>query len=241
VTVISRYVRIGLSALATLLPLTAASTAPRAPDYTAPDYTAPDYTRAEAAVLAALNAARANPQAYVHDLTAYRTQFTGRLVKLPASRITYVTREGTAPIDEAVSYLATVESRPALQAAPLLAEAASDHVAEQSQSGRTGHYSANGASPGQRAMRRGGGRMVTEVISYGAFNPADVIRQFIVDDGVADRGHRSAVFARHLRYAGVACGPHPSFRTICVIDMAETPDGREPADVRPTMLASIAR
>ena len=52
----------------------------------------------------------------------------------------------------------------------------------------------------------------------------DVIRQLIIDDGVADRGHRIVMFADHLRYAGVACGPHPEFGTMCVIDMADTPD-----------------
>ncbi len=229
-TVFRRHARIVLSALATVLPLTVAMAAPATPDY----------ARAEAEVLAVLNDARANPQAYVRHLAAYRAQFTGRVVTLPESRLTYVTREGTAPVDEAAGLLATMESQSALQAAPILATAASDHVDEQSRSGRIGHASPSGARAGDRAARRGGGRMVTEVIAYGAFSAADVVRQLIVDDGVADRGHRSAVFARHLRYAGIACGPHPRFRTVCVIDMAETLDGRAPSDLRYTM-ASIDR
>ena len=230
-TVIRRPVQVVMSALAMALSLVAAAPAPPVANY----------ARIEEKVLEALNAARANPQAYVHELEAYRQQFTSTLVTLPGSRTTYVTREGAAPVDEAVGVLSSMESRYILQAAPVLAAAASDHVAEQGRSGRSGHRSQDGSGPGDRATRRGGGRMVTEVIAYGAFNPADVVRQLIVDDGVRDRGHRSALFAGHLRYAGVACGPHPSFRTICVIDMAETPDGRETPGVRPTLVASIAR
>jgi hypothetical protein len=56
------------------------------------------------------------------------------------------------------------------------------------------------------------------------------MRQLIVDDGVADRGHRSIVFSGELRYAGAACGPHPVYRTMCVIDLGVMPDGRDPQD-----------
>ncbi|RVT90239.1 CAP domain-containing protein [Sphingomonas crocodyli] len=185
-----------------------------------------DPRQIEAKVLAALNNARLNPQAYIADLQGYRRQFEGKVVRLPGSRLTYRTREGTVPVDEAVDFLASRKSRVELQETSVLQAAAADHVAEQSRSGRIGHYSANGSGPGDRAIQRGGGKMVAEVIAYGAFDPLDVVRQLIVDDGVPDRGHRTALFAAHLRYAGVACGPHPTYRTICVIDMAETPDGR---------------
>jgi len=49
----------------------------------------------------------------------------------------------------------------------------------------------------------------------------------IVDDGVADRGHRTLVYSPELRYAGVSCGPHPIYRTVCVIDLGITADGRD--------------
>jgi len=181
--------------------------------------------RMEARVLAALNYVRVNPQGYVDGLRAYRNGFKRMRVQMPGSRIFYVTREGTRPVDQALRFLSKEAPRSKLRASPLLAAAAADHAAEQSQSGRVGHFSHNGFSPADRIARRGGGRIVSEVIVYGAFDAPDVVRQLIVDDGVPDRGHRSAMFATKLRYAGVACDRHPTFRTMCVIEMAETPDG----------------
>ncbi len=193
----------------------------------------------EARVLAALNEARFNPQAYISDLTSYRRAFRGKLVTMPGTRVVYATREGTVPVDEAVRFLSAEDAQSDLKPAPVLAAAAAEHVAEQARSGRTGHYGANGSGPAERTARHGGGRIVAEVIAYGAFDARDVVRQLVVDDGVPDRGHRNAVFAARLRYAGVACGPHPRFRTMCVIDMAETPDGHSPRELGRTRLAML--
>jgi hypothetical protein len=179
----------------------------------------------EGQVFAALNDMRAEPAAHVEDLKIYRDHLRGKIVTMPGSKVTYRTAEGAVPVDEAASFLADIGGRAPLSRDPVLAAAAADHVAQQSLSGRTGHYDRDGSGPSARVVRRGGGRMVTEVIAYGAFDAADVVRQLVVDDGVPDRGHRNAVFEDRLRYAGVACGPHPKFRTMCVIDMAAAPAG----------------
>jgi hypothetical protein len=177
-------------------------------------------------VLVALNAARSNPATYAGGLNVYRGYFKANVVVMPGHPIDFETVEGTVPVDEAISYLASSTSMTPLQPSALLAQAAADHVAEQSMSGRTGHYGADGSAPSDRVVKRGGGTLVAEVIAYGAVDAADVIRQLIVDDGVPDRGHRNMLFTGHLRYAGVACGPHPEFKTMCVIDMADSPDGQ---------------
>ena len=182
----------------------------------------------EAQVLAALNAARTRPADYAERLKGYRRLFHANLVVQPGLAYDVETVEGVAPVDEAISYLSRHRTLSVIQAGETLAEAAADHASDQARSGAVGHGGADGASPSDRARRRGGGPYVAEAIMYGASDADDVVRQLIVDDGVADRGHRTILFSPHLRYAGVACRAHPTFRTVCVIDLADTPDGREP-------------
>ena len=183
-------------------------------------------TSYEQAVLAALNAARADPAGFARSLRVYRGFYRARLVAVPGIRARLVTQEGVRPVDEAIGFLDQQTTAPSLAPGRVLADAAADHTAEQSSTGYTGHYGRDGAGPAERAMRRGGGTVVSEVIAYGATDPVDVIRQLVIDDGVPDRGHRRLLFAPELRYAGISCSAHPSYGSMCVIDVADTPDGR---------------
>jgi uncharacterized protein YkwD len=47
-----------------------------------------------------------------------------------------------------------------------------------------------------------------------------MVMQLIIDDGVKGRGHRKNTFIRGFTAAGVACGPHPRYKTMCVVDFA---------------------
>lgn len=183
----------------------------------------------ERQVLDALNAARQDPAAYAASLRQYRTYFHANLVRYPGQSDDVETSEGVAVVDETIAYLGHQPALSVIADAPTLAAAAAEHSADQAASGDIGHDGSDGTSPEDRVRKHGGGTDVSEVIAYGPVDAADVIRQLIVDDGVADRGHRSIIFAPELRFAGVSCAPHPEYRTVCVIDMGTTPDGRYPA------------
>lgn len=185
-------------------------------------------TAFEQQVLDALNSARADPVGYARSLQQYRTYFRANLIRFPGQDTEVETQEGVKVVDEAIAFLANRTSLQPIQASSILGSVAMDLVSDQSNSGDTGHEGADGGSPSDRSRRRGGGAYVAEVIAYGSSDAADVVRQLIVDDGVADRGHRSILYSSDLHFAGVACGPHPEYRIMCVIDLAATVDGNAP-------------
>ena len=180
----------------------------------------------ERKILIEINRVRNDPVGYAAHLRDYRRYYDGKIITAPGMKVRYLTEEGVAPVDEAVRFLEGQRRRRPLAAADLLRAAAIDHCAEQASDGSLGHVGADGSDPGTRVRRRGGGIYVGEVITYGSDDAADVVRQLIVDDGVADRGHRKLVFADDIDFAGVSCGPHPAFGTMCVVDVARTVDGR---------------
>lgn len=180
----------------------------------------------EAAVLSELNRARTSPGAFAHSLREERAFYRGNLLVRPGAEAAILTEEGVAPVDEAIAYVERKPAEAPLSPAPVLAAAAADHQADQGGSGLVGHVGGDGSMPADRVRRRGGDVYVGEVIAYGASDPAGIVRQLIVDDGVADRGHRRLLYDRSLRYAGVSCGTHPVYRYMCVVTLGRTSDGQ---------------
>lgn len=185
----------------------------------------PAYAKSlEDAVLDEINFARTQPREYARELRTYRTAFNGRIVSdRHGERMTF---EGVRAVDEAIAFLERQQPLPPLRRGQVLALAADDHASEQGYEGSRGHVSADGATPGRRVTARGGGRYVSETISYGENDPVGVVRSLIVDDGVANRGHRAVIFTANLRYAGIGCGPHAAYDYLCVMDYGQTADGQ---------------
>jgi uncharacterized protein YkwD len=184
-------------------------------------------TSFERQVLEALNTARSNPAAYAQQLREYRGYFHANLLHYPGQSVDIQTQEGVVVVDETIGFLGHQPALQPVMEGVMLEENAASQVADQARHGGEGHLGSDGSTPAERMRRRGGGTYVAEVIAYGPLDPTDVVRQLIVDDGVADRGHRSIIYSGELRFAGVACGPHPEYRTVCVIDLGVTPDGRQ--------------
>jgi uncharacterized protein YkwD len=168
----------------------------------------------EAAVLAEVNFARTQPRAYVQRLRAVaaETVRSGHYAN-PADG-----DEGA--LDEAIRFL---EQQPAV--APLSPETrlqttARDHVDAQGRTGETGHGD-GGRGFSERLKQRGVFAGISaEDIAYGYTSPRDVVAQLVIDRGILGRGHRVNIFEPNFRVAGVACGPHPAYGEMCVIDFA---------------------
>lgn len=184
--------------------------------------------RVEAGIVAEINRARADPTAYARELRRYRSYYRNGIVWVPGNPVGLRTREGTAAVDEAIRFLAGQAPLPPLDQASHLGRAAADHVADQGSSGRRGHRGRDGSSPADRIRRRGGGPYGAsgEVIAYGPEDATSFVRELIIDDGVPERGHRILLFSPRFRSAGAACGRHPSWRFMCVVDFSDSVPGR---------------
>lgn len=179
----------------------------------------------EAQVLERINDVRQDPRAFADELREYRRYFDGDMLFLPGEEGVY-TREGVSAVDEAIRFLERQAPLPPLGRGDPLALAAQDHADDQGAIGAIGHVSRNGFGPGERVRRHGGDIFVGESISYGMADADAVVRQMIVDDGVPGRGHRALLFRNDFRFAGIGCGEHRRYGSICVVDLAATADGR---------------
>ena len=192
------------------------------------------------AVLTELNRARADPQGYADELRRYRDGFDGLVVYSPESPDGIMTREGTAAVDDAIAFLDRQPALGPLGGSLVLARGAGALVADQATRTRVGNLTLAGLDPSARMRLHGGNIYVGEVISYGPPDPRSVVRQLIVDDGVARRGHRALVFSGLYQFAGVDCGPHAGYGAMCVIDLAATPDGSPKLPGSPPQLAALS-
>lgn len=172
-------------------------------------------------MLAETNLARTEPDRYADILRKMRSNFTGNIYRDPGTAVLLVTTEGISALDEAISYLSKQEPLPPLSWSDGLAEAAADLVRDQGQSGKIGHDGGRSGGMQKRIERHGNwtGR-IAENIGYGPSTARLMVIELIVDDGVPDRGHRKNIFTRAFAVAGAACGPHPIYRSMCVMEFA---------------------
>jgi uncharacterized protein YkwD len=171
-------------------------------------------------ILDETNLARTQPGRYAGYLREMRARFVGKAYRLPNSTTMVMTAEGVPAVDEAIAFLSRQKPMHALSWSPGLAEAAEELIRDQGKSGQTGH-DGNSGGMRERVERHGtwSGR-IGENIGYGPNTARLMVMELIIDDGVPDRGHRKNIFSSHFKTAGAACGPHPVYRNMCVMEFA---------------------
>lgn len=172
-------------------------------------------------VLEEINQARAKPLHYADYIREWRKHFKGKFYQLPGTSFLRQTREGIAALNEAIEFLNWQKPLPPLDWSPGLAAAAAELIREQGKTGATGHEGRQSGGMTERIKRHGTWEgQIGENIAYVPNEPRLLVMQLIVDDGVPDRGHRKNLFNPHFKEAGVACGPHTRFGTMCVADFS---------------------
>ena len=171
----------------------------------------------EDAVLAELNHVRAHPQAYARQLR--REEISQARYGEEPRDFGGMAQEDPEAVEDAIAFLMRQPALPPLAHNPRLAAAARAHAVRQGPTGEVGH--GGPGALGQRLQREGlYAGIEAESISYGQRTPRDVIRQLVVDSGVPSRAHRRDLFGHAFQAAGVGCGPHAEWGSMCVIDLA---------------------
>lgn len=175
----------------------------------------------EREILREMNLARERPAHYADLLEARKQHFDGKLFRRPGEAAALVTKEGVKAVEEAIGYLRAARPAPPLALSAGMSQASRDHLRDRQKSRKTGHKGRDGSMPWDRVSRYGEWqKRVGENLSFGPETARDIVAAFIIDDGVASRGHRKNLFQPDFRVAGIACGPHPKWRHMCVIDYA---------------------
>ncbi|MDE3034027.1 MAG: CAP domain-containing protein, partial [Acidobacteriota bacterium] len=176
-------------------------------------------------VVAQINWARQDPQAAAAELKTWLPKFEGdRYLAFP-DEPRLRTEEGPKAVEEAITFLEKQKPLAPVAWSDRLRKAAEDLARDQARHGGLGHQASDGSLPWGRIARYGkvSGSM-GEVVTYGTFgepgDPRRAVLALIVDDGVADRGHRAILYDPDFTLAGAAWGPHPIYTRMVVVDFA---------------------
>ncbi|HSR10174.1 MAG TPA: CAP domain-containing protein [Thermodesulfobacteriota bacterium] len=181
---------------------------------------APFLSAAEQQIVQELNRARQEPRSYAEYLKDSLRYYEGKDLKRPGEPIIQ-TQEGRAAVEEAIRYLEKANPVGPLTVSKGMSQAAKDLVQAEGKKGAAGHVSPDKSGPAERVNRYGRWeKTMGENLAYGPTKPREVVASLIVDDGVPDRGHRKNIFNPAYHVVGVACGPHSTFRNMCVMDFA---------------------
>jgi len=176
----------------------------------------------ETAIVEELNRVRTDPAGYAQYLEELLPEFDGKVLRTPYGLL--VTNEGPRAVRDAIRELRNTDPVGPLVRSPGMSAAARDLARDQGETGATGHAGRDGSDASDRVNRYGrwDGRL-SENVSYSAYaevTARDVVISLLVDDGVRTRGHRANILDPGVRVVGVACGPHPRYAVVCVMDHA---------------------
>jgi uncharacterized protein YkwD len=174
----------------------------------------------EAEIFQEMNLARTQPQQYAAFVEEYKKYYSGNQLAIPG-RQALVTTEGVAAVDEALNFLRAAKPLPPLGIARGLCLAAKDHALDLAVKGLTGHKGSDGSTPNTRMERYGRWESVNgENIAYEVTTARQIVIGMIIDDGVANRGHRKNIFDANYHSAGININTSPPYGAKCVITYA---------------------
>ena len=132
--------------------------------------------------------------------------FKGNDYRPPGVKVILETQEGASAVLETIDFLRKVKPVEPLLKSKELSMAAQSWATQLGVNGTAAHGSLSARiesalgkdAPGYRA----------ENIAYGSKEPKEIVLQLLIDDGVADRGHRKNLFSDSYSVIGVGYSTH---------------------------------
>jgi hypothetical protein len=172
----------------------------------------------EREIIEELNRVRTDPDRYAASLERDLRYYRGNLFRRPDDESALQTREGPVAVQEAIKVLRKTKPLAPLKPSSGLAQGATDHVRDQAPRGLMNHKGTDGSMAWDRVGRYGQWeRKVSENMTFGPASGRDVIAALLIDDGIADRGHRKNILDPEVTIVGVSCAPHKTYRLMCDI------------------------
>lgn len=193
-----------------------------------------------------INLLRANPQSYVAYLEQAKKYYKGKTYQ-PPGQVGLETVEGVAAVDDAISFLRAAKPLSPYSLSKGMSLAAKDHVKDLGSTGNVGHKGTDGSTTEVRVNRYGRfSNGIGENIFYENDSAREVVIGWLIDDGVATRGHRRNLLSSTYRFLGVSVGAKSSYGSMCVLtfagDYSEAAAGKaQPTAAQPATPAPAAK
>jgi uncharacterized protein YkwD len=175
----------------------------------------------ERQVIVEINKARSDPKAYaLAYIEPLREYYQGTILQYPGE-MGVRTNEGIHALVECIRVLTATKPVGVLSPKKGLTLAARDQAKDQAKTGATGHTGSDHSTLTDRMNRYGKWDLAAgENIDYGNAQARRIVISLLIDDGVVSRGHRKNILDKAFNFIGVAVGPHPTYRSMCVLDFA---------------------
>jgi len=178
-----------------------------------PGLSAEDRFDACLGVLDEINLVRHNPQKYADEMeerlqNAFDDSETN--MTLPDGTVVE-TLEGELALRDCLKDLRQIQPLPALVFSEQVSRCCETHRKDLELNDFFSHLGTDGSTPESRLSREGEYReQCGENLGFALRTPKELIYSMLIDDGSAERGHRSNILNMDFHYLGVAFGPHPT-------------------------------
>jgi uncharacterized protein YkwD len=174
-----------------------------------------DFEKLSSHIIEEHNVIRTNPKYYIPILRTYIKFFQGNILHRPSGLIV-ITNEGYKAFAEAVEFLENINPVGQLVNDVRINLACREYVEKLGIDDSIDDKVSSMADRIENYAEWEG--ILSQCVDFGSNNAVDVIINILVDDGVASRIHRKALFAPEAKIIGCSSGKHYKFGVVSVIN-----------------------